>query len=90
MYSCFNACKMRALGVDKQTCKLNCVTTNEVTRGCTSLVNDFTFLLCNKCPRDGCRTRWPTTEECKMGCEKYDKGKTRRVLGLCPVRDTRI
>jgi len=70
MYSCSHACKMRELGVDEQTCSEHCRRNGQ--SGCWPVVAGWQFRLCGACRRRGCRTHWPSIQECQVGCRAYD------------------
>jgi len=76
MFSCAQACKMRDLGLDQETCNVMCMRNGQ--SGCRPKVRNHQFELCGPCvpereePGSTQCTRWPTVGECKNGCAYYD------------------
>ena len=68
MFSCSHGCQMRALGLDNETCVVNCDRNGQ--SGCSPEVNGYTFNLCAPCSRERC-PKLPTVAECKVGCNNY-------------------
>ena len=67
-FTCINACKMRHLGVDVETCKSHC----RQPEHCKPAIQGFVFQLCAiPCTRHSCQTSSPTEEECIFGCDSY-------------------
>ena len=69
-FSCSHGCKMRSLGLDKESCKAKCDRNGQ--SGCSAEINGYTFNLCQSCSRDGCSDTWPTVAECEIGCMNYE------------------
>ena len=68
MFSCSHGCQMRALGLDNETCAVNCDRNGQ--SGCSPEVNGYTFNLCVPCSRERC-PKLPTVAECTVGCNNY-------------------
>jgi len=66
---------MHDLGVNENTCRHNCVRNGQ--SGCNPVVKGFRFELCRDCigerkhPNPTQCTRWPTIDECQLGCFYY-------------------
>lgn len=86
MFSCAQACKMRDLGLDQETCNVMCLRNGQ--SGCDPVVNGHEFELCGPCiperidPGTTQCDRWPTVDECQDGCGYYD-GSTMPVNVTC-------
>ena len=65
---------MREIGVSVDECKEHCSSKEqrEGKSGCSPSVNGYEFKLCDPCKREGCK-KWPSVEECEIGCDSYGK-----------------
>ena len=68
MFNCPQACKMRNLGLSRDTCLVKCKPNGG--SGCSPTFNSWEFMLCDGCNRAGC-SEWPTVQECEVGCDLY-------------------
>ena len=71
-YSCIHACKMRELGLDIATCRVNCQRSGG--SGCSPVVNGYQFNLCDiigNADPDCNPPGDPPIAECELGCVSF-------------------